>query len=45
MVFPVEKVIAVFTGWELLNDDAPPKDLIDRLLPVVKQTICTAIGQ
>jgi CubicO group peptidase (beta-lactamase class C family) len=40
MVFPEEKLIAVFTGWEILNDPAPTKDLVDRLLPAVKQSGC-----
>jgi hypothetical protein len=42
MIFPEEHLIVVFTGWEILKDDAKPKDLIDRLLPAVKQTACTA---
>ena len=40
MVFPEEKLIAVFTGWEILKDPAPTKDLVDRLLPAVKQNAC-----
>jgi CubicO group peptidase (beta-lactamase class C family) len=40
MVFPEENLIAVFTGWEILKDPAPTKDLIDRFLPAVKQTAC-----
>jgi CubicO group peptidase (beta-lactamase class C family) len=40
MVLPEENLIAVFTGWEILKDSAPTKDLIDRLLPAVKQTAC-----
>jgi CubicO group peptidase (beta-lactamase class C family) len=42
MIFPEEHLIVVFTGWEILKDDSEPKDLIDRLLPAVKQTACTA---
>ena len=45
MVFPEQNLIAVFTGWEILKDPAPAKDLIDRLLPAVKQTACTETGQ
>jgi len=45
MVFPEENLIAVFTGWEILKDPAPTKDLVDRLLPAVKQTACTGTGQ
>jgi CubicO group peptidase (beta-lactamase class C family) len=41
MVFPEEKLIAVFTGWEILKDPAPTKDLVDRLLPAVKQSPCS----
>ncbi|HKW25783.1 MAG TPA: hypothetical protein VJN48_08365, partial [Terriglobales bacterium] len=41
MVFPEEKLIAVFTGWEILKDPAPTKDLVDRLLPAVKQSACS----
>lgn len=45
MVFPEENLIVVFTGWEILKDPAPTKDLIDRLLPAMRQTTCTGIGQ
>jgi CubicO group peptidase (beta-lactamase class C family) len=45
MIFPEEHLIVVFTGWEILKEDAEPKDLIDRLLPVVKQTACTGTGK
>lgn len=41
MVFPQENLIVVFTGWEILKDAAPTKDLVDRLLPAIKQTACT----
>jgi CubicO group peptidase (beta-lactamase class C family) len=40
MVFPEEDLIAVFTGWEILKDPAPTKDLVDRFLPAVKQHAC-----
>jgi CubicO group peptidase (beta-lactamase class C family) len=41
MVFPEENLIAAFTGWEILKDPAPTKELIDRLLPSMKQAACT----
>jgi CubicO group peptidase (beta-lactamase class C family) len=40
MVFPEEKLIAVFTGWEILKNPAPTKNLVDRLLPAVKHGTC-----
>ena len=40
MIFPQQNLIAVFTGWEILKDEAPTKDLVDRLLPAVKPTSC-----
>ena len=45
MVLPDENLIAVFTGWEILKDPAPPKDLINRLLPAVKEAACAGLGQ
>lgn len=45
MVFQEENLIVVFTGWEILKDPAPTKDLIDRLLPAMRQTACTGTGQ
>ncbi len=45
MVFPEQNLIAVFTGWEILKDPASTKDLVDRLLPAVKQTACPSAGQ
>ena len=45
MVFPEENLIVVFTGWEILKDPAPTKDLIDRLLPAMRPTTCTGTGQ
>lgn len=41
MVFPEEKLIAVFTGWEILKNPAPTKNLVDRLLPAVKHGTCS----
>ena len=45
MVFPDKSLIVVFTGWEILKDPAPTKDLVDRLLPAVKQETCPGTGQ
>jgi len=45
MVFPEENLIAVFTGWEILKDPAPTKDLVDRLLPAIKQAACSPSSQ
>lgn len=45
MVFPEEHLIGVFTGWEILKDPASSKDLVDRLLPAVKQAGCPGTAQ
>jgi len=42
MVFPEEDLIAVFTGWEILKDEAPDRDLGNRLLPAVRAQTCVA---
>ena len=36
MVFPEEDMIAVFTGWEILKDEATDRDLVNRILPAVR---------
>ena len=36
MVFPEEQMIAVFTGWEILKDEAKVRDLVNRILPAVR---------
>lgn len=36
MVFPEEQMIAVFTGWEILKDEAKDRDLVNRILPAVR---------
>ena len=41
MVFPEENVIAVFTGWEILKDEAKDRDLVDRILPALPAQACT----
>ena len=40
MVFPQEKMIAVFTGWEILKEEASDRALVNRILPAV-QASCT----
>lgn len=36
MVFAEEDMIAVFTGWEILKDEATDRDLVNRILPAVR---------
>lgn len=43
MVFPDEELIAVFTGWEILKDDAPNRDLVDRILPAIRTPGCSRV--
>lgn len=42
MVFPQEDMIAVFTGWEILKDEAKDRDLMNRILPAVGAQACPA---
>lgn len=42
MVFPEENMIAVFTGWEILKDEAKDRDMVNRILPAVRQQTCAA---
>lgn len=42
MVFPEEDMIAVFTGWEILKDEASDRDLVNRILPAVRSHLCSA---
>jgi hypothetical protein len=42
MVFPQEDMIAVFTGWEILKDEAKDRDLMNRILPAVGVQACPA---
>lgn len=42
MVFAEERVIAVFTGWEIIKDPASTKDLVEPLLLAIKQPACSA---
>lgn len=43
MVFPEEDLIAVFTGWEILKDEAPDRDLVNRILPAVLRQSCGGV--
>jgi hypothetical protein len=40
MVFPSKQLIAVFTGWEILKDDAFSAELAERLMPAVRRAKC-----
>jgi CubicO group peptidase (beta-lactamase class C family) len=40
MVLPEEQLIAVFTGWQILGDEAPIPSLVDRILPAVQSPAC-----
>ena len=40
MVFPDQHLIAVFTGWEIIKDSAPTKDLVNGLLPAIGKQNC-----
>jgi CubicO group peptidase (beta-lactamase class C family) len=41
MVFPEENLIAVFTGWEILKEEAKDQDLVNRILPAVRAQSCS----
>jgi hypothetical protein len=41
MVFPRQKMIVVFTGWDVLNGGTDINLLIPRLLPAVKSEACS----
>lgn len=43
MVFPEEELITVFTGWEILKDPAGDQELVNRILPAVREQGCTSI--
>jgi hypothetical protein len=44
MVFPQQNLIAVFTGWDILNEcDMTP--LVPRLLAAVKTAACPRTAQ
>jgi len=40
MVFPEEQLIVVFTGWQIIGDEAPIPSLIARILPAVQSQAC-----
>jgi len=42
MVFPQEELITVFTGWEILNDPATDRQLVNRILPAVRAKDCSS---
>lgn len=47
VVFSDEELIAVFTGWDLLNDTDPnaaPNELAMRVLPALKRKSCNSSG-
>ena len=44
MVFPSTQLIAVFTGWEILKDDAFSAELAERLMPAVRRATCGTAG-
>lgn len=44
MVFPGEDMIAAFTGWEILKDGAPDRDLVNRILPAVRAQNCGGVS-
>jgi hypothetical protein len=44
LVFPQQKLIVVFTGWDLSNE-ADITLLVPRLLPAVKAAACSETAQ
>jgi CubicO group peptidase (beta-lactamase class C family) len=40
MVFPEEEMIAVFTGWDILNDPSRDRELVNRILLAVQTRAC-----
>ena len=40
MVFPSERLIATFTGWDILKDPEVDSELANRLLPAVRSAAC-----
>jgi len=41
MIFPDENMIAVFTGWDILNDPSRDRELVNRILPAVRTQSCS----
>jgi len=42
IVVPDKDLIAVFTGWTILDEPAPPSELVDRILHAVRTERCNA---
>jgi CubicO group peptidase (beta-lactamase class C family)/acetyl esterase/lipase len=42
MVFPEEELIVVLTGWDILGEPPPNRDLVPRILAAVKPSACPA---
>jgi CubicO group peptidase (beta-lactamase class C family) len=40
MVFPEERMIATFTGWDIIKDPTVDAQLVDRLLPAITAEAC-----
>ncbi len=40
MVFPEEDLIAVFTGWQIIEDEAGDRELVSRILPAIRSQRC-----
>ena len=40
MVFPQEQMIVTFTGWDILKDPAVEADLVERVIPAVRDGEC-----
>jgi CubicO group peptidase (beta-lactamase class C family) len=40
MVFPEEELIAVFTGWKIIGDEADARELVKRILPAIRTPKC-----
>ena len=40
MLFPEQDMIAVFTGWEILDMESGADQLVPRLMPAVKSATC-----
>jgi hypothetical protein len=44
MVFPEEDLIVVFTGWNILKDEAGSRELVNRILPAVRFQTCANVA-
>jgi hypothetical protein len=45
MVYPEEDLIVVFTGWNILKDEAGSKELVNRILPAVRAQTCANLSR